>query len=250
MIRENSSKYIMLVSLCLVTFFIPFIITIQSELLYQPIFFLLPSILIGMLYTFKSKLSIPQFFKIKGVSVNNFSIATIIVLLLPGFLGMITYLTSLVFPAQMYPDDFALLGQSSIFLTLTLAILPGICEEVLFRGCILSMCEDLKWKKWLIVVVNGLLFSTFHFCIEQFFYTFVMGVILSIIMLKTRSIFLVIYMHIVYNFIVSIPEIFVINQDSTLGEFLEGYLAVDNFVYSGICLLLVIGLLYYMQRRK
>lgn len=74
------------------------------------------------------------------------------------------------------------------WLFLTVAITPAVCEEVIFRGALLS-----AWRKHLppVVLVVGIavLFGAFHLSVHRMFGTTMIGIALTYIALRTRSIY-------------------------------------------------------------
>ena len=72
-----------------------------------------------------------------------------------------------------------------------------ITEERLFRGCVLRAGSHVSRKVG--VIASALLFGLFHGNIAQFFNTFVMGLVLAYVTVKSRSIIPAIIMHICNN---------------------------------------------------
>lgn len=64
---------------------------------------------------------------------------------------------------------------------------PGICEEVMFRGTILSSYERLGRKK--AIIYSSILFGLFHFNIYNFIGPAFLGLVLGIMVYKSNSIF-------------------------------------------------------------
>lgn len=81
---------------------------------------------------------------------------------------------------------------------LVMAILPAIIEELAFRGFILSGLESLK-NKWQAIAIASLFFGLSHSIIQQSVITGVVGVILGIIAVQTRSILPCILYHATHN---------------------------------------------------
>ncbi len=85
----------------------------------------------------------------------------------------------------------------------TLAATPAICEEVLFRGFVLSSLHK-KSATWAIVV-SALLFGLMHvltanvLAIERFLPTTFMGLILGWLAIRTRSIWPGMLLHVLHN---------------------------------------------------
>jgi len=81
---------------------------------------------------------------------------------------------------------------------LVMAILPAIIEELAFRGFILSGLESLK-NKWQAIAIASLFFGLSHSIIQQSIITGVVGVILGIVAVQTRSIIPCILFHATHN---------------------------------------------------
>ena len=79
-----------------------------------------------------------------------------------------------------------------------MAILPAVIEELAFRGFILSGLESLK-NKWQAIAIASLFFGLSHSIIQQSIITGVVGIILGIIAVQTRSIVPCILYHATHN---------------------------------------------------
>ena len=98
------------------------------------------------------------------------------------------------------PDSHVALNTPWRFIiaTVTLAILPSVVEELLFRGIILHALLPLG--KWKAVLLSSAMFSLFHLSPAQTVYQFVLGVFMALVYLRTRNIFIPILLHFVNNF--------------------------------------------------
>jgi sodium transport system permease protein len=81
-----------------------------------------------------------------------------------------------------------------LFLT---AITPATCEELVFRGFILSGLRRLG--QWPAILVSSLLFGLLHPSIYQFVPSFLLGVVLGWVVWKTGSVFCSIIIHALSN---------------------------------------------------
>ena len=79
----------------------------------------------------------------------------------------------------------------------SLAILPAVCEELLFRGVIIN-CLKHKGKVFA-VVLSSIMFAVFHFSPVQLIYPICWGLILGIVYLRTQNILFPILMHFINN---------------------------------------------------
>lgn len=113
---------------------------------------------------------------------------------------------------------------------IVMSVVPGFCEEFLFRGAILSNLRPFGRSN--AILISAFLFALMHQNIEQFLYTFVAGIVLGLVYEYTGSIWNCTLLHIVNNF-VSVIETVILAR---LGETLEGSLAI--LVFEGIIFLL------------
>lgn len=104
---------------------------------------------------------------------------------------------------------------------LIVAVTPGICEEVMFRGTMLSAYESIGYKKG--VIITGLLFGIFHFNIANLVGPAFLGIVLGFVAIKSNSIYLPIIGHTLNNTIALVIGYFTTryteqldNIDSTL----------------------------------
>ena len=91
------------------------------------------------------------------------------------------------------------LGQVPLaVLLLGAAVSPAICEEVLFRGGILSGLRG-RLPAWAQVVVVGLLFGLFHLSVHRVVPTAVLGIAITYAAVRSGSIFPAMLMHLLHN---------------------------------------------------
>lgn len=81
---------------------------------------------------------------------------------------------------------------------ISIAIVPALSEEFLFRGCILS--NLLPYGKNTAILFSALLFALMHGNFAQFFYTFIAGIVLGAVYVKTDSIWAPTFIHLFNNF--------------------------------------------------
>lgn len=77
------------------------------------------------------------------------------------------------------------------------AIVPAVCEELLFRGLILACL--LPYGKKTAVLGSAFMFAMMHQNFGQLIYTFGMGILLALIAIKTRSVFGGMILHFLNN---------------------------------------------------
>ena len=88
------------------------------------------------------------------------------------------------------PNIFAILA--------VFALAPAICEELAFRGFILSGIQSLR-NKWQAILLTSVLFGIAHGVLQQSVITSVVGVVMAIIAVQTKSIFPCMLFHFTHN---------------------------------------------------
>ncbi len=87
-----------------------------------------------------------------------------------------------------------------ISLSITLALLPAIFEELFFRGILLNTL--MGGGKLFAVILSSICFSIYHCSITQLIYQFIFGVAFSLIAINSKSILPCILSHFLNNFII------------------------------------------------
>jgi membrane protease YdiL (CAAX protease family) len=119
---------------------------------------------------------------------------------------------------------------------LTIAIIPAITEEMLFRGIILNGLKN-NYSERTAIIVSALLFALWHLNPWQFVPAFIIGLISAFICLRTGSLLLCIYIHLFNNalFVIIIrnKDIFTINGINTIhsiGTFQPIWLDISGII--------------------
>jgi sodium transport system permease protein len=86
-------------------------------------------------------------------------------------------------------------------LVAALSLLQAVCEELAFRGFILSGLRR-RFRPRAAVFLSSFLFALFHMNVFQFIPHFVLGVVLGTLVLRTGSVFPAMTFHFAYNFLV------------------------------------------------
>lgn len=129
----------------------------------------------------------------------------------------------------MASDSDALTGYEFVMLLFTSAVVPALCEEILFRGAILS--NLLPFGRTTAILGSAFLFGLMHQNPLQFLYTSIMGILLGILYVHTRSIWTCVLLHFVNN-TVSIVQM-------AMYSFVEEKTA--DAIVSGLEILFVVG---------
>ncbi len=90
-------------------------------------------------------------------------------------------------------------GSPSLWqLLLVVAVVPAICEELAFRGFILSGFRHMG-HRWRAIVYTALLFGLTHAILQQQIVAFVVGVVIGLVALQTGSIWPCVLFHAIHN---------------------------------------------------
>lgn len=110
----------------------------------------------------------------------------------------------------------AISSDNLLMLTIGVAILVPIAEELLFRGIVLAEMRRFM-PAGLAIILNGLIFALFHGNLVQGVYAFVAGMALAAAYIWSESILIPIVMHMVYNFVGSVVPM-MIGDNATLSN--------------------------------
>jgi membrane protease YdiL (CAAX protease family) len=82
---------------------------------------------------------------------------------------------------------------------IVIGLLPGIFEEVCFRGGLQNILVRWFKKPWIAILVTAILFSVIHISYYGFLVRFALGIVLGLIFYYSRSLWLAIIFHFLYN---------------------------------------------------
>jgi membrane protease YdiL (CAAX protease family) len=90
-------------------------------------------------------------------------------------------------------------GSQSVWKLFTVgALSPGIFEELLFRGVCLGLLLRLGDRRRA-VLFSSLYFALIHLSVFRLLPTFLLGALMAMLVLRSRSIFVAMFFHVVYN---------------------------------------------------
>jgi len=81
---------------------------------------------------------------------------------------------------------------------IVLAVVPAICEEIAFRGFILSGLRHMG-HKWAAIIISSLFFGAAHGILQQSISACVVGVVIGFLVVQSGSLWAGIVFHCVYN---------------------------------------------------
>jgi sodium transport system permease protein len=92
-------------------------------------------------------------------------------------------------------------------LPLVLVLLAPVCEELAFRGFILTGLRQ-RFHPWTAILLSSLLFAVSHLNVFQFLPTLILGVVLGLVATRSRSVLPGILLHLLYNGLFVAPVVF------------------------------------------
>jgi len=108
---------------------------------------------------------------------------------------------------KIFPQDVEVVNQTfDVMLNgipfwvalLIIALLPAVCEEILFRGYLFSATKN-RFKPILAMVIVAVVFGVFHMSLSKFFTTGLLGFVFCYVVYKTGSLALSCLMHFINN---------------------------------------------------
>ena len=122
---------------------------------------------------------------------------------------------------------------------LAMAALPGICEEMLFRGVVMKCYEGRGAKK--AVIISALMFATLHGSVQGLPGQFLMGLVLGWIVMRSGSIFTGMMLHTAYNSILIM--ITYVQNMLPADDISEGLTIMETLGAGGFAAVIVEGIL-------
>jgi len=139
----------------------------------------------------------------KKMSVGSFLLAIIMcysLVYITNWIGMgITYVIGLIKGSPVQEQvQLVVTSLHPLLGVLYTAICAPIMEELVFRKLLIN--RTLRYGEGVSIILSGLMFGLFHGNLNQFVYTFVMGVFWGFIYVKTGRVLYTIIMHALMNF--------------------------------------------------
>lgn len=136
-----------------------------------------------------------------------------------------------------------------------MAILPSICEELLFRGLIFKGLQE-KFNSHIAILLSATMFTLLHGSLQQTVYQFIFGVLLGYAMHYGKNIIYPIILHFVNNLIVVINSFVYtlkgidVNIDPVYNSVWDYVSPVLFFIVAAAFLVGLVFVLRYLDGRK
>jgi sodium transport system permease protein len=88
--------------------------------------------------------------------------------------------------------------------TLVLGVLPAVCEELAFRGFILSGLRR-RFRPWTAILLSGFLYALYQMNVFQAVPHFLAGAVLALLVVRTNSVLPAMVFHLVWNVLLLLP---------------------------------------------
>lgn len=137
-----------------------------------------------------NRISFKQALYVIGITICTYPIAVFLNLIVILILGLFGDLAVNTVPIPSTAPMYLL----SLFI---IAISPGICEEIMFRGTIMNAYDKLSKKK--AIIYSSILFGVFHLNLQNLVGPILLGLVFGIIVYKTNSIYSSILGHALNN---------------------------------------------------
>jgi membrane protease YdiL (CAAX protease family) len=154
----------------------------------------------------KTKRKFNEVFKFNNVSL---SLWMAIIIFMIGFVIILSELDNIVNYILPMPESFKnifetlMAKQVFVFSVIIMGIIPGLMEELFFRGIILDGLNR-NYSKRKAIIISALLFGIVHLNPWQFYGGFIIGLISAWVCINTNSILLSIYIHFFNNVLYTI----------------------------------------------
>ena len=130
---------------------------------------------------------------------------------------------------------------------LVFGLLAAVCEELAFRGLILSGLLR-RFRPRNAVIFGSLLFALFHMNVFQFLPAFFLGVVLGLLTVRSKSLAPAIIFHLLHNSLL-ISSMYLTSAARRVDSSLPGMIESLWPAVIGLCLVLGFALLWWLYRK-
>ena len=177
------------------------------------------------------------------------AIAIVLVFGFTNFIGLVDYLYSLM--GYTPSGDLPIINNTLMNALISMAwwaVIPAICEELLFRGVIFRGLLD-KYKPVSAMLIGGALFMLMHGSLQQSLYQFILGVVLCLVYYLTKNIFYPMLLHFLNNAVVIFCDYLYLRFGFNITS---SFITAWSFIWPVLVMILavaiVIGLVYLLQK--
>ncbi len=128
------------------------------------------------------------------------------------------------------------------------ALIPAIAEELLFRGVLLRLFNDMFRNVHLAVILSAIIFSAIHFQFFGFLPRVLLGILLGYLFVFTGNLWVPIFAHFLNN--ASSAIIYYLNQNGHIKISMDNFGTSTNSVYIIGSLLISVWLLMMIYQKE
>lgn len=155
---------------------------------------------IPLLYTqLKLNGNFKEVFKLNPINLKAVLPLVLITIAIQPISTFLFMVSTVLFGNHMDTLFQVMLTQGPLMLFLSLCVIPAIGEEFIMRGIILHTYGPMKGYTQ--VIINGFLFGLFHQNLNQFSYSCLIGMVLALVVVVTKSIWSGVIIHFLNNFL-------------------------------------------------
>lgn len=139
---------------------------------------------------------------------------------------------------ESFDETWATVDQEPYFwVFLSVVLLGPLVEEFIFRGIVYNYMDRFGGVLFAIIF-SGVAFGIWHGELVQMVYTGFMGIVLAIVYRYTKSLWVVSYMHILNNFLTTLPDV------PNVGIYYD-----IIYIASGLCFIPMLVFAFVMAKR-
>lgn len=172
-----------------------------------------------------NKISLKQVLLVIGITIFTYPIAVFFQAIFYAIINLFKEVTPSSVPM---PND----GLQFLISFFIIALTPGICEEVLFRGVILNSYSRFGYKKS--ILISAIYFGLFHFNLLNFIGPTILGIIFGVMVSKTNSIYSSMIGHTINNGIALSIGFFINKYQSIIDEIIYESSRTTEIISVGI----------------
>ncbi len=143
---------------------------------------------------------------------------------------------------KTFESSFAMIFEYKVAAFIMVVVLAPILEELIFRGLILRGMLNANISPWVAIILSSLLFGIAHLNPWQFLGAGMIGLALGFIYWRTQSLWLVIFLHALNNFIAFVITLKTENLEETIFE--------PNYITLGIAIILSLLIAFFFYKRS
>ncbi|NMA67472.1 MAG: CPBP family intramembrane metalloprotease [Clostridiaceae bacterium] len=195
----------------------------------EVLFFALPPIILALLrrYDIKKTFRFKAPRPLEVLLMLVISPVMIIAGICSGFLALLVI--KMVFGRVYLAGDVASLMTNKLWISiLIVAVVPAVCEELLFRGMIQRGIERLGvgWG----IFLSGILFGLFHFDFQRLAAQTLIGFIAAYVVYRTGSIFNGMILHFMNNGLITLFSNYAVRMDGGTTQVVEDPFSTQEFI--------------------